>query len=243
MQESQLPAFQTDNLIRISGGVDFGISDNMTFSLQGVASSTLTTPNENVQLLTALTYAATKNTLFQISLSSAIAEERSFPHNRIMLGWHYSPSSTNKLRFSLTDKELQELEYRKTVLAKLSQLEGNRSGRLISQTDSTAKGMSKSSEQKNTGLRIELVDSLSDVKLMDKLARILNNKGYNVVLTNHIRGLNLDVSSIHYKIGLAKEAVELGHKIGGDQIVIHRNLPGFMDMQLIIGKDIQRRYR
>ena len=230
-----------------SFGVDKAITNNLTLSLQGIASRTMDTQDENFLLSGMFSYAMSENLAFSFGGAFGIPSDRSEPGDSFYFNFSYSFNSKSKPSYSLNDQagsqslnsalsnDMQEkfdlIDYR---VSKLETRLPNQSPIIpkVSKTTSKSAAVAKGKKYK-----IEILVPTGNNLAAMKVFNHLKAAGYQVVSRYTSMSIQ-ERSYIFYKIGMHKEAIHIGHGLEGNQTVLNDVLPKGIDIQLLLGRDL-----
>lgn len=264
-QEAALPVFVTDAKFTLTAGMEVGISNALTFSLQALASQAVTTSDENIIISPLFSYAMSKKVNMQLGLASGLSD-RSSPATNFFFAWNYSPGSKDRSRYSITGTSDQLYQQNNDILSKLdsidirlSQMESRLNVPVSTQTrtpDATAALQavekpvqmaapaivinSASSEGAAGLLSIEVINTTRNKRAADRISKSLTDAGYRVVSVKTVLDNKLDRSVVHYYSGLSDDAKKIGHLFPGNQIIVKRELPDGVDFRFYIGHDLEK---
>lgn len=88
--------------------------------------------------------------------------------------------------------------------------------------------------------RVQIVNESGVAGLGDRYAGQMAEKGYPVVETNEVEGKSNKTTYIYYRPGFAEQAIEIGHTMPRNQIVLQsKTLPDGVDVLIVLGEDVQ----
>lgn len=151
------------------------------------------------------------------------------PESRYMLGLSYRTQPARATQDDELRKRLEELEKRLAAEAALDQ--DPAAGALLPGAAAPAA----------TGrLRVEVINASGVPLLGERIAEEVRQKGnYDVIRVGSTGNVtDQELTHIHYRNGLARDAVTLGHSMRNYQIVTQgRDLPEDVDLRIVIGVD------
>lgn len=261
-QEALVPVFVTDNTVSLSAAVEVGVSDALTFSLQGLTSQAMTTGDENIVLSSLFSYAMSNTLNMQLGIAAGLSD-RSHPNQNFFFAMNYSPTSKTRSRYAVTGTSEQLYQQNSDILSKLdsidkrlaqmeSRFDEPMSHKANSNTMHMATAAEKSdktavvsvvppaSEADDSILRIEIINTTRDKKALSRIRKKLTDSGYRIVSTKTVLDNKLDRSVVHYFSGLSDDAKKIGHIFPGNQIIVKRELPEGVDFRFYIGRDLAK---
>ena len=245
--EATIPVFVTDNILKGSFGVEKAISNDLTFSLQGIGSRTMDTQDENFLLSGLFSYAMSKNLLFSFGGAFGIPSDRSEPGDSFYFNFSYSFNGKSKSRYTMFDQAVtaslgsaesgEVMEKLDLIDYRISKLE-NKSPNQPLLIPKVSKKTSKSvAVAKGKSYTVEIIVPTGKNLAAMKVFNHLKVSGYQVV-SRHTTMAIQERTYIFYKTGMHKEAVHIGHGLEGNQTVLNDVLPKGIDIQLLLGRDL-----
>jgi hypothetical protein len=264
--ESALPPFVATEMLTASTGVEVGVSDAMTFSLQALAKQEITTKNENLLASAVFTYSVSKHTIFTFGGAWGIPSNRSRPNSSLIFGISYSPQAKRKTRYEIKgsgeqleaqnqeilqkvddiDQRMERLESSMTAKSQAEPEAGvsMESGMQRQGTDvrpemeSAAVPVTGGDASTSEGLNVELVMPGGKNAHERAITNTLRNAGFIVTIRHEAGGPRPNRTHIFYQAGMSEQAVKLGHVLKGNQIVVRHDLPEGVDIRVDVGKDL-----
>jgi len=121
--EAALPPFVATEAITASTGVEVGLSDSMTFSLQALAREEIATKNENLLSSAVFTYSVSKHTIFTFGGAWGIPANRSRPNTTYLFGISYSPQAKRKTRYEIQGSSEQLQAQNQQILQRVADID------------------------------------------------------------------------------------------------------------------------
>ena len=247
--ETTIPVFVTDDILTASFAVEKAISNDLSLSLQGLASRAMDAEDENFLLAGLFSYAMSKNLMFTFGGALGIPSDRSEPGDSFYFNFSYSFDGKRKSRYRLSDsgnmgspssaapdelvEKLDLIDYRISKLE--NKLPEKPSAILVPQVSKTT---SKSAAvARGTKYKVEIIVPTGKNLVAMKVFNHLKAAGYHVV-TRYTSMSIQERSYIFYKTGMHKEAIHIGHGLEGNQTVLNDVLPQGIDIQLLLGRDL-----
>lgn len=258
-QEAAVPMYVTDDKATLSAAVEVGISDAMTFSLQGLASQALASGDENILLSSLFSYAMSNKLNMQLGIATGLSD-RSNPAQTFFFAMNYSPDSKSRSRYSVTGTSEQLYQQNTNILSKLDAIDQRlaqmelrldasipnqsntqtmKSSQTAQMQDNTAAGIGVMHSTEDDGSwAIEIINTTRDKQAASRISKKLTDAGYRIVSRKTVIDNKLDRSVIHYFSGLSEDAKKIGHLFPGNQIVVKRELSDGVDFRFYIGRDL-----
>ncbi len=223
-------------------GAEKALSNTTTIFVQSTADMDIdANDDKNLIFAAGFQYTPSKNFGLQLGYGQGFPKNRSEPDSIFFLGLTFSLNGQRKQRYSsiqnndaliAVKSQNEELSNHVTHLNnKVDELETRIAG--IESAPAPEEPMVTADEPATTLPRVEVVNASRKPEVLNQLKHL----GANVVNTRKTENTSEKRTWIRYREGFGKEAVSLGKKIDGTQIVVKRHLEDGVDIQIVIGNE------
>ncbi|HEX9802220.1 MAG TPA: LytR C-terminal domain-containing protein [Gammaproteobacteria bacterium] len=224
-------------------GIETALSSTTTLFAESTGYTEVDSDNHNLILTAGLQFTPSRNLGIQVGYGQGFPRDRSEPESLLLFGLTYSPNGSSKRRFaSAGDMEgYRTLETRNAELsgrvvdlnAKVDDLENR-----LAVVESSAVQEEAASVPLTTAPRVEVINASRNPVLVQQVMDQLAQAGAQVVNIRKPANATEKRTWIRYREGFSDEAVELGHRIDGTQVVVRHPLPEGVDIQILIGDEL-----
>lgn len=241
---------QSDNVLGAGGpvrtdkytvalGFDAALSERTTLFLQSRASSEVDTSDDNMLLTMGVHFTYNDSIALQAGYGQGFPRDRSEPESLLFANLSYAINGRNKPRY---------LASRDNGLFIALEQQNNRLGREVTELGSKVDELEDALVHHDKSLvlklplvsapRTEVLNLSSNPQIVEHVMAKLRHAGVTLVGVRTPENLSDRRTWIYYREGFAREAVTLGQQIDGIQVVVKRQLPEGIDIQVLIGETL-----
>jgi hypothetical protein len=237
-------------------GAETALSSSTNLFVESTGYHTVDTNDNNLILTAGLQFTPTPSLGIQLGYGQGFPRSRSEPESVVLANLTYSPNARPKQRYSAVgnmeeyralEGQTAELSSRVTDLdLKVNSVETRLAAvetkpvPMATTTPMASPAPMISAAPVSTGPRVEVVNASSNPAVVQRVMAQLQRAGAQVV-NSRKQARTERTTSILYRDGFSHEAINLGHKIDGSQIVAKRKLAEGVDIQVLIGNRIGTR--